>query len=91
MFLQARVTQWSAFPKGRAGGVWLLNVVLGSSWPSRAYVLAGEPPCAERWRSGGPGLPSPAGRADGIWRGELWTGDTDRDKLRWLMQQSAIS
>lgn len=42
-----------AFPKGKAGGVWLLNVVLGSSWPSRRHVL--ESPDVQ---SGVPGLPS---------------------------------
>lgn len=82
MFLQARVSQRNAFPKGKARGVWLLNVVLAAC--GQAVPMS----CVENpnvW-SGGSGLPSPVGR-----RGELWTGDTDGDELRQLSQQSAIS
>ena len=42
-------------------------------------------------QSGGTGLPSPAGRADGTWRAEQWPGDTNGDKLRWLTQQLLLA
>ena len=39
----------------------MFNPVLGSSWPSRVRVLAGEPQCAEWWHWS----PQPSG--EGRW------------------------
>lgn len=43
MFLQARMTQRNAFPKGKSREIWLLNVVLAAC--GQAVSMS----CVERW------------------------------------------